>query len=69
MVLAIGAVVMIVLPLAGLLERVPWSSLVSDLSAHDAYVALRLSLETSLGALAVAVVFGLPLAWILARRR
>lgn len=68
-VLAAGAVVMIVLPLAGLLERVSWSSLVSDLSAHDAYVALRLSLETSLGALAVALVLGLPLAWILARRR
>jgi molybdate transport system permease protein len=32
-------------------------------------VALRLSLETSLGALGVAVVFGVPLAWILARYR
>src|SRR5579884_1211214 len=66
---AAGAVVMIVLPLIGLLQRVSWSTLLSDLSAHDAFVALRLSLEVSLGALAIALVFGLPLAWILARHR
>jgi molybdate transport system permease protein len=66
--LAAGAVVVIVLPLAGLLERVSWSSLRTDLTAHDAYVALRLSLETSLGALSIALVLGLPLAWVLARR-
>jgi len=67
-VLAAAGVVFVGLPLVGLLERVSWSSLGSELSAHDAYVALRLSLETSLGALAVAVAFGLPLAWVLARR-
>lgn len=69
MVLAAGAIALVVLPLIGLLQRAPWSSLVSDLRAHDAFAALRLSLETSLGALAVAVILGVPLAWVLARRR
>jgi molybdate transport system permease protein len=68
-VLAAGALALVVLPLAGLLERVPWTSLVSDLEAHDAATALRLSLETSLGALALSVGLGVPLAWILARHR
>jgi molybdate transport system permease protein len=59
----------VVLPLSGLLQRVPWSSLAHDLSAPSARAALRLSLETSLGALGLSLVLGLPLAWILARRR
>jgi molybdate transport system permease protein len=68
-VLAAGAIALVVLPLIGLLQRAPWSSLVSDLRAHDAFAALRLSLETSLGALAVSVMLGVPLAWVLARHR
>lgn len=68
-VLAAGAVALVVLPLAGLLQRAPWSTLGSDLGAHEALAALRLSLETSLGALTVSVVLGLPLAWVLARRK
>jgi molybdate transport system permease protein len=68
-VLAAGALALVVLPLAGLLQRAPWSSLGRDLRAHDAFAALRLSLETSLGALGVAVAFGVPLAWVLARHR
>jgi molybdate transport system permease protein len=63
------ALALVVLPLAGLLQRAPWSSLGRDLRAHDAYAALRLSLETSLGALGVSVTFGVPLAWVLARHR
>ena len=56
------------LPLAGLVQRAPWSSLVDQLRAHEAWVALRLSLVTSLGALALSTALGLPLAWVLARR-
>ncbi|GAC1313924.1 MAG: ABC transporter permease [Acidimicrobiales bacterium] len=66
--LATGAVGLVVLPLAGLLQRAPWSALGRDLRAHQASRALLLSLETSLGALAVSVVLGVPLAWLLARR-
>src|ERR1700730_99892 len=68
-VLAAGALALVVLPLAGLLQRAPWSSLGRNLRAHDAFAALRLSLETSLGALGVSLVLGVPLAWILARWR
>ena len=58
-----------VLPLVGLLQRTPWSSLGTQLGDHDALLALRLSLECSLGALAVSVALGIPLAWVLARYR
>ena len=56
-----------VLPLVGLLQRAPWSSLGTELRADDALVALRLSLVTSLGALGISVALGVPLAWVLAR--
>ena len=68
-VLAAGALALVVLPLAGLAQRTPWSSIGSDLQQHDALLALRLSLECSLGALAVSIVLGVPLAWVLARYR
>jgi molybdate transport system permease protein len=68
-VLAAGALAIVALPLIGLLQRAHWSSLFDDLAGHEASTALRLSLVTSLGAVAVSVVFGIPLAWLLARRR
>ena len=56
-----------VLPLVGLLQQVRWSSLLDDLGDPAATRALRLSLETSLAATALAILLGLPLAWLLAR--
>lgn len=67
MALAAVALAIVALPIAGLLQRVAWSSLIADLRARDAWTALRLSIETSLGALAVSAAFGVPLAWVLAR--
>jgi molybdate transport system permease protein len=58
-----------VLPLAGLLYRAPWSRIGSDLAAPAVRTALRLSLVTSLSATALALLFGVPLAWTLARHR
>ena len=55
------------LPLIGLLTRVPWADLPQLLSDDLVTDALRLSLITSLAATAVAVVIGVPLAWMLAR--
>jgi molybdate transport system permease protein len=55
------------LPLAGLLARAPWSSLGPALAAPAARTALRLSLQCSLGAVAISVAVGVPLAWVLAR--
>jgi molybdate transport system permease protein len=68
-VLAAGALALVVLPLIGLAQRTPWSTVGTDLRQHDALLALRLSLVCSLGALAVSIVLGIPLAWVLARYR
>jgi molybdate transport system permease protein len=64
---AAAAVVLVALPLVGLLLRAPWSGLGAALTAPDVRQALLLSAECSFGALAVALVLGVPLAWVLAR--
>ena len=61
------AVVLLVLPILGLLQRMPWSSL-PDLLADDVTLdALRVSLVVSLIAAMFALVLGTPLAWALGR--
>jgi molybdate transport system permease protein len=62
----VGAV-LFALPLAGLVWRAPWSVAWHELGSPAARAALRLSLVTSLSATAVAVVLGVPLAWVQAR--
>ena len=66
-ILAFLAVAMVALPLLGLLLRTPWSDLGPILLAPDVGQALLLSAECSLGALAISLALGVPLAWILAR--
>jgi molybdate transport system permease protein len=61
------AVVFFALPLVGLLWRAPWSSAWHYLTDDDALTALRLSMVCSLWATALSIVFGVPLAWLLAR--
>lgn len=56
-----------VAPLLGLVGRTPWSDLATILASDVAGDALRLSIVTSLAATAMAVVVGVPLAWVLAR--
>jgi molybdate transport system permease protein len=57
----------LVLPLIGLAIRAPWGHLGSVLSGTDALQALELSLWTATVATGVALVIGVPLAWLLAR--
>lgn len=64
---AVVAVVFFALPLVGLLWRAPWSSAWRYLTDEDAVTALRLSMICSLWATLLSVVFGVPLAWLLAR--
>jgi molybdate transport system permease protein len=64
---ALGALALVVVPLVGLLQRMPWSDLGSELTRPEVGQAMVLSLECSLGALALAVALGVPLAWLLAR--
>jgi molybdate transport system permease protein len=61
------AVAFLVLPLAGLLIRTPWSSLAAALTAPGVGSALRLSLVSASLATLASVVLGVPLAWVLAR--
>ncbi len=57
----------LVLPLAGLLVRTPWSTLLERLAAPGVLTALRLSLQTATIATILCVLLGVPLAWLLAR--
>ncbi|MEZ5322899.1 MAG: ABC transporter permease [Microthrixaceae bacterium] len=54
-------------PLVGLLGRASWSTLARDLASDESRDALRLSLVCSLSAAGLSLVFGTPLAWLLAR--
>jgi molybdate transport system permease protein len=67
LVLAVVAVAFFALPFIGLLWRAPWGDVWSILTSESALTALRLSLWCSLWATLAAVVFGVPLAWLLAR--
>jgi len=67
--LAVVAVAFLTLPLLALLVRAPWRDLPGDLAAPGVLTALRLSLVCSLGALGLSLLFGVPLAWLLARVR
>ena len=65
--LAVIAIVFFALPFIGLLWRVPWTDAWSLLTTQSSLTALRLSIETSIAATALSIVFGVPLAWVLAR--
>ena len=67
LVLAVIAAAFFALPLLGLLWRAPWSHAWRYLTDDQSLTALRLSLLTSLWATLLSLVFGVPLAWLLAR--
>lgn len=61
------AFALLALPLAGMLQRVPWSTLFDRLGEPGVTAALKVSLVVSLWAAALCVVLGLPLAWFMAK--
>jgi molybdate transport system permease protein len=63
---AIGAAFFI-LPLLALLLHAPWGKAWAELSSAEALTALRLSLLCSVSATGLALVLGVPLAWVYAR--
>jgi molybdate transport system permease protein len=65
--LAAVAIAFFALPFLGLLWRAAWSDAWAQLTSNDATRALRLSIQCSLWATALSVIFGVPLAWVLAR--
>jgi molybdate transport system permease protein len=64
---AVVGLLFLVLPLGGLLVRAPWRTLPERLAQPGILAALELSLETASLATVLCVVFGVPLAWLLAR--
>jgi molybdate transport system permease protein len=67
LVLAVIAVAFFALPFIGLLWKAPWSDAWSILTSDSSLTALRLSIWCSTWATVAAIVFGVPLAWLLAR--
>ncbi len=67
LILALVAIAFFALPFVGLLWRLPWSRVGDVLGQHEVRTALWLSIRTSLWATAFSVLFGVPLAWLLAR--
>lgn len=66
---AILALLFLLLPLVALLVRAPWHGLPRILHDSQVFQALRLSLECASAATVLSLVFGVPLAWVLARAR
>jgi len=62
-------VVFLALPFLGLVTTTSWSDFVAGLGHPIVWPALKLSLFTTILSLVVVVLFGTPLAWLLARRR
>jgi len=65
--LATVGVAFFILPLLGLLLRAPWGDALRSLSAPETLEALKLSLFASLSATGIALVLGVPMAWVYAR--
>jgi molybdate transport system permease protein len=57
----------LLIPLVSLLVRAPWHDIGRLLSESQVLTALRLSLVCATAATAACLVFGVPLAWVLAR--
>ncbi|MFF4422726.1 ABC transporter permease [Streptomyces sp. NPDC001549] len=64
---ALLAVAFLLLPLIGILVRTQWGELGDHLTSPGVVEALKLSLVVSLWALALSLLLGVPLAWLLAR--
>jgi molybdate transport system permease protein len=64
---AVLALAFLVLPLLGLIVRAPWSDAGQVLTSEESVSALLLSLLTATASAVIALVLGVPLAWLLAR--
>jgi molybdate transport system permease protein len=65
--LAVLGLLFLLLPVAGLVLRAPWRTLLDVLASPDSLDALRLSLVCASLATGLCVLLGVPLAWVLAR--
>jgi len=65
--LAAVAIAYVAVPFAALLQRAPWTDLGDLIGEPVVTDALRLSITTAFAATAIALLVGIPLAWVLAR--
>ena len=65
--MAVVGITVLALPLVGLVQRAPWTSLGDLLGRRPVLESLRVSLTVSLVTAGVVLVLGTPLAWVLAR--
>jgi molybdate transport system permease protein len=66
-VLAILGIAFVTLPLAGLIQRTPWSRAADVLTSDSSLTALRLSIVVATSAAVLSLVLGFPMAWALSR--
>jgi molybdate transport system permease protein len=66
-VLAVLGIAFVTLPLAGLIQRTPWSRAADVLTSDSSLTALLLSIVVATSAAVVSLVLGFPLAWVLSR--
>jgi molybdate transport system permease protein len=66
---AIIGVLFLLIPTLALVVRTPWHDLGRIYRGEGVWTALRLSVESSLEATVASLVFGVPIAWLLARLR
>ena len=64
---AAAAALLVLLPLAGLLTRTPWSRILELLGHEQVQQALWLSVRCAAAATVLSLLLGVPLAWVLAR--
>ena len=62
-----AGLLLVAVPVIGLLQRAPWSSLLDRLTSDTVLDAIQVSVTVSVAAAIIATVLGLPLAWLLAR--
>ena len=62
-----AGLLLVAVPVIGLLQRAPWSSLLDRLTSDTVLDAIQVSVTVSVTAAIIATVLGLPLAWLLAR--
>jgi len=65
--LATLGIAFVALPLAGLIQRTPWSRAADVLTSDSSLTALRLSLVVATSAALLSLVMGFPVAWVLSR--
>src|SRR5437879_379689 len=67
--LAALAALFFVVPPIGLITGAPWGHMTSVITSKTSLEALGLSIVASLASTVIALAFGFPLAWLLARGR